>query len=326
MVVQINHDGSVVNETDRDLGGLNGHPIEPHTLAVNNQLFCKQIERLGSLQEFLYQEAVPFTAVGLGSLRGLHFDKNGRPPTVEEWSMVESQTQEIFQSLTPALRRKFLMGGTSWMLAWLPAQFLILAALSLAVAVVTMDATDWPEYILFFPYLVWIASLGIMGAFAFIGMNALSIQDDITFDLTNMRLMSLRVSLGALFAVIITLPFGFPQFQQFCKVVWKPSVFYDPQKPFLIEQVVFLVLPFVLGFSTSLVILILNQMLDAAQTFFGRKSGTSALMSTANATSGGKLLDSKPHQTAPRHMAEAAGKTSVASIEGKTLSRGRSGH
>jgi hypothetical protein len=37
-------------------------------------------------------------------------------------------------------------------------------------------------------------------------------------------------------------------------------------------QVVMLLLPFILGFSTSLVIFVLNQMLEAVQTFFGRKS------------------------------------------------------
>ena len=42
----------------------------------------------------------------------------------------------------------------------------------------------------------------------------------------------------------------------------------------LTTQAVFLLLPFVLGFSTSLVILILNQFVEAVQAFFGRKPST----------------------------------------------------
>jgi hypothetical protein len=211
------------------------------------------------LHEFLYQEAVPVNpsdaaALGMGDLGGFYFHSDGRPPTAEEWSKVEKRTQIIFLVLTPALRRKFLMGGTPWMVTWLPVNFLGLAVLSLVFAEIVMDAIGWPEYLIFFTWVIWLASLGAIGALAFIGMNALSIQEDITFDLTNVRLMSLRVALGALFGVVLTLPFGYPDFLNFCKAVWKPSVFFNPNAGVLTKQAVFLLLPFVLGFSTSLVI------------------------------------------------------------------------
>ncbi|SHN73495.1 hypothetical protein SAMN05444170_2493 [Bradyrhizobium erythrophlei] len=163
------------------------------------------------------------------------------------------------------------MGETPWMLAWLPLYFLGLAGLSIFFAVFVMGAVDFPDYVLFLVYLVWIASLGAIGASASIGMNALSIQDDITFDLTNIRLMSLRIALGALFGVVLTLPFGYPQFLEFLKAVWKPTVFYDPNLSVVTKQSVILLLPFILGFSTSLVMLILSQLVEAAQVFLGRR-------------------------------------------------------
>jgi hypothetical protein len=54
--------------------------------------------------------------------------------------------------------------------------------------------------------------MGAIGSVAFIGMNALSVQQDVTFDLNNDRLMVLRIVLGALFGIVLTLPFGFTQF------------------------------------------------------------------------------------------------------------------
>jgi len=243
-------------------------------LAIGDETFCKYVDRLKELHNFLYQEAVPVNpsdaiSLEMGNLSALFFHANGRPPTALEWNQVERQTQTIFLLLTPALRRKFLMGGTPWIVAWMPVYFLGIAAVSLVAAVAIIRFAINPFWIL--PvYLVWLATLGATGALAFIGMNALSIQDDITFDLTNTRLMLLRVALGALFAVVLTLPFGYEEFLSFCNGIAVP--FSTVKASALTKQAVFLLQPFVLGFSTSVVILILNQMVDAVQTFFGRRS------------------------------------------------------
>jgi hypothetical protein len=251
-------------------------PIPDRTFAISDETFCRYLARLRQLQEFLYQEAVPIhtddaAMLELGDLSGLHFHPEGRMPTAEEWNKVGRRTQTIFLILTPVLRRKFLMGGTPWMITWLPLYFLGLAVFSLVFALVVMGAVGWPDYLLFVVYVVWLASLGAIGASASIGMNALSIQDDITFDLTNMRLMSLRIALGALFGVVLSLPFGYPEFVLFCKAAWKPGVFFDPNAGVLTKQAIFLLLPFILGFSTSLVIQVLTQLVEAVQTFLGRK-------------------------------------------------------
>jgi hypothetical protein len=104
------------------------------------------------------------------------------------------------------------------------------------------------------------------------------VQEDITFDLTNRRLMILRVVLGGLFGLVLTLPFGFQDFLNFCSNIGgaiplheKPG---DTVKPSdsVTWQAVTLLMPFVLGFSTSLVILVLNQLVDGIQAFFGKRS------------------------------------------------------
>jgi hypothetical protein len=48
-------------------------------------------------------------------------------------------------------------------------------------------------------YFLWTVLLGAIGAIALLSMNALSIQKDITFDLTNKSLLAVRVVLRALF-------------------------------------------------------------------------------------------------------------------------------
>ena len=106
-----------------------------------------------------------------------------------------------------------------------------------------------------------------MGSLAFIGMNALSVQRDISFDLTNMRLNYLRIILGALFGLVLTLPFGYTGFLEFCNDIAVGST--QVTKPEITIAALILLLPFILGFSTSLVILILNRFVDSVQSFFG---------------------------------------------------------
>jgi hypothetical protein len=122
---------------------------------------------------------------------------------------------------------------------------------------------------------VWLASLGAIGSISFVGMNALSVQDDATFDISNTKLLVLRISLGALFGVVLTLPFGFNSFTTFIDLLLQGGS-QTPEGSQPLKEVplqsLLLLLPFVLGFSTSLVIMILNQFVDAIQSFFGKKS------------------------------------------------------
>ncbi|HEY4045036.1 MAG TPA: hypothetical protein VGM32_24765 [Rhodopila sp.] len=126
-------------------------------------------------------------------------------------------------------------------------------------------------------YLGWLVSMGCIGAVAFIGMNAISAQDDITFDISNIRLMILRVVLGGLFALVLTLPFGSESFIDFCYFIGTGENLggqagQTAAGESSIARVLMLTAPFLLGFSTSLVILILNQLIDGVQAFFGKKS------------------------------------------------------
>jgi hypothetical protein len=248
-------------------------------IGVNDPTFFQYLERLKDLHNFLYQEAVPITesqasSLQMGNLRALSFEKNGRPPSTDEWNQVERQTQAIYVLLTPGARRRFLMTGTPSIVLWMPVYLLSIAVVSIVVPVALFN-WGWLTTLILVFYLIWLGSLGAVGALAYVGMNALSIQDDITFDLSSVRLITLRVVLGALFAVVLTLPFGYSNFVGFCRYLatynGAPSGDLVQQ---LTAQALSLLLPFVLGFSTPSVILILNRLVEAVQTFFGRREGS----------------------------------------------------
>jgi len=183
----------------------------------------------------------------------------------------------LFPILSEAQRQRFLVGRISQGFARLPVILTAIALLSLLGAVFIPDARFIPTSVysamkISF-YLFWLMSLGAMGSIAFIGMNALSVQQDITFDLLNPRLIYLRIALGALFSLILTLPYGYVAFGHFLSALFAP----EGQNTLSRGDALLLVVPFLLGFSTSLVIMILNRLLEAAQSFFGKTLITTKL-------------------------------------------------
>jgi len=179
-----------------------------------------------------------------------------------------------------------MLGEVPWWMAWLPIIFAGTAVASLILAIAIPDLYNVHSVgstILPF-YLIWLMSLGAIGSVAFIGMNVLSVQQDTTFDLNNTRLMLLRIALGALFALVLTLPFGFEGFVRFCASIatLTSETLNNTQQgeplrrgPDAVTIQAMLLLPFILGFSTSLVIMLLNQFVDAIQAFFGKRGGAS---------------------------------------------------
>lgn len=253
---------------------------------INDIQFIKSRDRLQELRTFLMQEAVYVPEqqaqdVVFGALNLLKWDPKGREPTAPEWTAIETHTQILFGLLSEPLRRRFLMGEIPKIITYLPLGFVAVAIFGLLAAIFLGWVFAKPASIpaVFIGYLCWLISLGGLGSIAFIGMNALSVQSDITFDISNRRLMTLRIILGSLFGLVLALPFGYDDFKTFTGTIggFVPPVA-QGQSPAgeLSKQAVMLLLPFVLGFSTTLVIMILNQFVSAIQTFFGRNTSPAA--------------------------------------------------
>jgi hypothetical protein len=276
---QTGEDAAVHFDTGSEPGSFTAN------IRINDAAFMHDLGRLKELRSFLIQEAVQVRpsdaeALEFGRLnllkRNYLTESMGRDPTEEEWMQVERHRLMLLGLLTPTLRRRFVLGAVPAMLAWLPMGLALVALLALMMAIwaCNVDALHMRGVganVLPF-YLIWLVSLGAIGSVAFTGMNALSVQEDITFDLTNRRLFTMRIALGALFGLVLTLPFGIQQFIDFCSSIVTGPVPGQIAPPTGLGQATMLILPFVLGFSTSLVILILNRFIEAVQGFFGRRT------------------------------------------------------
>ena len=238
---------------------------------IRDMQFIRQLTTLISLKTFLLTEGVhirPEDAVlfSIGTLNQLRYSDGGRLPTIEEWELLDMGSLKLFSYLTDDLRKLFQLRQTANLIAGLPVGLTILALLCLFLATLAVDRN-----LLLLCYFVWTTCLGGLGAIAFLSMNALSIQTDVTFDLTTKSLLAVRIVLGSLFGVVLSIPFGFDSF-----VTFSDSIARGVRNLGTGENVVsfglqaaLLLLPFILGFSTSLVILVLNRFVESIAVFFG---------------------------------------------------------
>ena len=196
------------------------------------------------------------------------YGEKGRLPTAEEWDQLDERSRKLFSYLDQGLRKRFELSQTANLIAVLPVLLIIAALLSLIAAIFVGDRLSALAC-----YFLWTACLGAIGAIAFLSMNALSIQKDVTFDVRNKSLLAVRIVLGALFGVVLSIPFGFSSFITFGESIARGTPAQNGAANFSLEGAL-LLLPFVFGFSTSLVILVLNRFVESITIFFGGRSGS----------------------------------------------------
>jgi hypothetical protein len=177
----------------------------------------------------------------------------------------------LFSYLDNELRKRFELSQTANLIAKSSIALIIFALLSLWAATFSDDRN-----VLLGLYLLWTAFIGAIGAIAFLSMNALSIQNDVTFELTNQSLLAVRIVLGSVFGVVLSIPFGFERFVSFCESIARrnPTPESGNSVVGISLQAALLLLPFILGFSTSLVVLVLNRFVESIAVFFGERRGS----------------------------------------------------
>jgi hypothetical protein len=244
---------------------------EPDPNAIGDLRFTQQVATLIALKAFLLNEGIRIRAedaelFSFGTLNQLRYSDGARLPTLDEWGMVDERLQKLLGYLDDDLRRRFQLRQTANLIAVVPVLLMIIALLSLLSGTLTTDRN-----LLLALYFLWTALLGALGSIAFHSMNALSIQTDATFDLTNHSLLAVRIVLGSLFGVVLSIPFGFDSFVTFCETIGRGAA-QAGQNTWVSYgiQATLLLLPFILGFSTSLVILILNRLVESVSVFFGQ--------------------------------------------------------
>ena len=85
-------------------------------------------------------------------------------------------------------------------------------------------------------------------------------------------LLAVRIVLGSLFGFFLSMPFGFYSFVTFWASVARGTP--APSAASFSFEAALLLLPFVLGFSTSLVILVLSKLVESISVFFGARRGS----------------------------------------------------
>jgi hypothetical protein len=165
--------------------------------------------------------------------------------------------------LTDDQDRRFKFGLAAPALRGYPVA-LVLLAVSFFTAPVLYNV----PVVVFVSFVGWAVTLGALGSMAFILVNALGIEVDATIDVTNRDLIMFRILLGTLFSVVLTLPVVFQSYENFFSGLFVVKGNTDSTS-INIQQAIVLLLPFLFGFSTSLVLTILNRLMESVQTFFG---------------------------------------------------------
>lgn len=242
------------------------------SIVISNYLFGTELQTLRKLRQFVISQGIRdksddpprLPSVTLGRLetvvvRSKDVDKHAREPSSSEWEELNSHLQYFYGLLSELERRKFNFTLAAPRLKVMPMSLVAGAIVFMLIpALVRFDGVPYASF------LGWIVTVGALGAIAFVLVNALGIQVDPTVDVTDKDSTMFRVLLGALFSVILTLPFGFPIFQKFIGQVMNPST--QTIEP---KEAMMLLMPFLFGFSTSLVLTVLNRLVESVQTFFG---------------------------------------------------------
>jgi hypothetical protein len=237
--------------TGRSLCFFRRRPTPDDLNAIRDSRFTAQLANLTSLKTLLLtrgvhirEEDVPLLSFGM--LNHLRYSEKGRLPTDKEWEELDKRSQKLFSYLDDELRKRFELSQTANLIAGLPVLFIFLALLLVALLslLTTIFAVD-RNLLLLGCYFLWTALLGAIGAIAFLSMNTLSIQKDITFDLTNKSLLAVRIVLGALFGFFLSMPFGFYSFVTFWESIAHGTP--APGAPNFSFEAALLLVPFVLG-------------------------------------------------------------------------------
>jgi hypothetical protein len=225
----------------------------------------------------MHNEKVPSENISLGKINIIRQARTWRvylrrstcrSPSLDEWVEIESQIITLTRHLSAEQLKKVQIKHISErLLQWAAVYFLVSSIVTLVAAVLLLNIEGQNGTIGHMAalacFIFWLATTGALGSTAFIYVNALSIEVDQTVDITSKTLVIMRLILGALFAVILALPFGYHSFQNFANCLFGNDTCME------VKDSVFLLLPFILGFSTPLALQILGRFIISARIFFG---------------------------------------------------------
>ncbi len=259
--------------------------IEPQlaTEAIANERFIRQLDELRQLKEFLFEEKVQFKpedldSIDLEELNNLTYQASGRVPNAGEWRTLDEKLAKLTAYLGDDLRRKIRVRELGLFFKTLPIFFLAFSVVSTIAYLILpyfhlASGSIWRILLWLIIVSVWAISQGGLGACAFLGTSVIARSSIINespsrenIDLTDRNSLFIRVTLGTLFAVLLGLPFSPLGLNVFIPLYWNHEIL--PRE----SDLVFSLIPFLAGFSTNLVLVILGKFVVAIETVFGLSS------------------------------------------------------
>ena len=258
----------------------------PAADGISDRRFAAQLEAIQKLKQFLFNEKVLLQtdiveSIDLGPLNNIKYAPNGRLPTEGEWKALDQKLASLTPLLTPALRWKFRIHELQLFFITIPIFFMgttVIATFSLAL-LMTFGERESVFFVASYviTFLLWTLSQGALGACAFLCVSATvhalkerSASSPLypTIDVTDENILSVRIILGALFALLIALPIGGRS------IVIVYQAFLETHPIPAIEDWIIVLIPFMFGFSTTLVLAIFNRIIGGISALFGISSET----------------------------------------------------
>jgi hypothetical protein len=223
-------------------------------------------------------------------LNNLAYSSSGRVPSISEWHKLDEKLAKLTSYLGDDLRRKIRIRELGFFFKTLPISFLAFTVLSIILYnnLIVLHSGASVNHLLWLVIMsAYTVSQGGLGACAFLGTSVItktSLLNETTtqrntipqgdagprentvprenVDLTDHNFLIIRVILGTSFAVILGLPYSTIGLNLFSDLYWYG-------KPVTTETVILSLIPFLAGFSTNLVLVILGKFVLAIEAMFG---------------------------------------------------------
>jgi hypothetical protein len=266
------------------LGSLTRIEQEAPGGAIANERFIRQLDELRQLKEFLFEEKVQFKeddldGIDLEELNNLSYKASGRVPSVGEWRTLDEKLSKLASYLNDDLRRKIRIHELKLFFRILPIGFLattVVSTILYANLYLINSGSAWRAFLWLVIICAWSVSQGGLGACAFLGTSVIMKTSILTdtgprenIDLTDRNFLVIRVILGTSFAVIIGLPYSPLGLNLIPNLYLKGTILPVDEYNFMLSLI-----PFLAGFSTNLVLVILGKFVGAIEGVFGSPGRT----------------------------------------------------
>jgi hypothetical protein len=259
---------------------------------ISNRDFITTLTKLRKLTNFLLDEQVAFTPdelseVDLGILNNFRYSASGRSPTGSEWFQLQKTFSAVNSRLGTDLKRKARIYELGSFFGEIPLIFLVAAIVSTVLYIFVNAGIIFDQgttaYVISYTLLVviWALSQGGLGACAFLGTTViLKNADEIRSqrapenglpnislefsDITDRNFLRVRIILGALFGFL----FG-TTIANYSLDKLSAAFVFENRTSFNYQDMAIIIIPFVIGFSTNLVLILLNRIVSVIQTSLG---------------------------------------------------------